>query len=138
MRSAERGVSLIELVLTLVVASVGIAIIGYGFINASEAARNDNQIQAATRYAHDCAEHVLGRRRVAFANVAAANPSAICNSLLPTLETGYSRTVAVTGVTLGQSAACPTTVAGICRRVDITVTAPSGYEAGVSLLIVNY
>lgn len=138
MRIAERGMSLIELIMAIVVASAGIAVITHGFMTASRGIRTDEEIQTATRHAHDCAEHILGRRRSAggFSVVAAASPSTLCDAL--TLTSGYSRSVVISDVTLAQSAACPSTLTGDCRRIDVTVAGPDGYQAAVNFLITNY
>ena len=147
MRHAERGVSLIELIMAIVVASAGIAIVSHGLVTSSRSIDTDDEIQGANAYASACAAHLLGRRRQPWVNatlssfsvIAAATASTLCSSILPTLAgSGYARNLNIVDVTTGQSPACPSTIAGFCRRIDITVTAPSGYVAGMSFLVVHY
>jgi prepilin-type N-terminal cleavage/methylation domain-containing protein len=139
-RSSTSGFSLIELVIVIVIVSVGMVGIAkmFGNTNLSLARATDEQI--VSQFAQDCAERVLQTRRdygITSTNFA----TTMCDT--PAIG-AYSRTVALPATYTGTAAgACPNGI--ICRDASITVCAgsvtpcPSGATtATVNLTLVSY
>ena len=134
------GVSLIELIIVVVILSLGAVLTVSALLPAAKSIAVDEYIQTATRYAQECAEHILMRRRVqssGWNNIAVGAGSTICDSLALD-ATNYSRTVNVTDAPV-PSPPCPTAGGGVCKLVQVTVThTSSSYAADVRLMLVNY
>ena len=130
----QRGVSLIELIIVIVVLVAGVALLGRAFVEPARSVAEKENIQTAWQVAQSCADHALGMRRpsgtspAGFANITVgmANPCPAFG--------GVTQTFTVTD-TSGAGACAG--VAGTCRQIAITA-AKGGYTASVNLVVVNY
>lgn len=134
----HRGFSLIEVVIIMVLISVG-ALGLNSMLGTSMASLNTNEdLQKATQYAQECAERVLAQRRndgfesfgmsIFTCNPSGDNPD------------GFTRTVNPVGAsyTGDGTSACPNGMT--CRNVSITVTSTNNtsLHSSVDLMLVYY
>jgi len=133
----QRGASLIEVIIVIVVLAAGIALLGTGYLQAARTVATNEDIQVAWQVAQACADHTLGRvrRPGAFANVTVgSNP---CGGL-PTNgttvcpgETLYAR---VSTLAAGTE---PCTGGGwTCLQVDVCV-ARGGHTATLTFPLIE-
>ena len=116
----QKGFTLIEIIASLVMISAGIVGLARLFSNANSAATVATEMQKATRYAQECAEHILGLR--ADTNfLSSAIGTTMCNTLsIPTADSAYVRTVSLGTTYTGTTAtACPNTAS--CRNATVRV-----------------
>ncbi|HEX9628039.1 MAG TPA: prepilin-type N-terminal cleavage/methylation domain-containing protein [Acidiferrobacterales bacterium] len=134
-RAAIKGFTLIELVLVIVVVSVGmLTLLGlYGQV-AGKLGTNED-IQIATQLAQECSEHILAtRRNLGFTAPTLTN--AICNGL-PAVPAGFTRGVTIGANYVGGLAtACPN--GATCRDVSVTISQGLATRAQVVFLLVQY
>lgn len=133
----QRGFSLIEMVMVIVVVSIaGVALLSlYG--NAAKSLSINDQVQTAVQLAQDCGEYVLAFRRDTnasrgYANVTLGTGTGICSGL-PVLS-GYTRSVDVTDASADP--ACPTGAS--CKQVQVIVDHGTTERARVALLLAEY
>lgn len=133
MRRAS-GFTLIELVLVMVVISVGLLGIASLFSNTSTALSTNEALQQAAQYAQECAERVMAVRHDLGFNSTSINGT-MCNSLGTT--PGFTRTLTGTSSTYtgDASSACPD--GATCRNVGVTV-AGNSVSSSITVMLVNY
>ncbi|WP_151446442.1 carbohydrate-binding protein [Lacisediminimonas profundi] len=128
----SHGVSLVELVLVIVLLSVGFIGLIRVFSGVTGGLVTGEAAQGAAQYVQTCLERVVGTKRSPnFAGVTAA----LCNGI--SLPAGYSWTeVTVNSITGSTTSACPNNVS--CKEVTVGVSrASSGsviqaYNAGTA------
>lgn len=128
-----RGFSLIELVMIIVLLSIGLTGLMAMFSRSVGSIDDNTGIQAGAQLVQQCAEHILGTRRQnvdTLTGYTAAATAAICNGLAPA---GFSHTVVV-GAYAG--AACPVTAT--CSQVTITASQGGTALASGQLMLVRY
>lgn len=108
------GFSLIELIVVILVVSVGLAGLARMFGNTSTALVTGEETAVLNQYAQECAETVLGRRRdIGFDAVT----TSLCSA---TPAAGYVRTLTLGAVYAGATTGpCPS--GANCRNVTVTV-----------------
>ena len=146
MRHAERGISLVEVVITIVLISLAAAFITLPYSTFLSSLTQGETIRRAAQLAQECADAALGKRRPPDGTYAALvigtytadeanNP---CRSSQIALDAGYTRTVAICDASsAGSCANAACTVGWNCKRVDVTVTG-SGYSSTVAFMAVDY
>ena len=125
--SCQRGFSLIELVVVIVLLGIAAVALLQQFSQAAGSLARNEQIQTAAQLGQACAEHLLAVRR------GQDYPTAIgtdCSSL-PGLA-GYTTSVAPQG----SPAACP--VGAVCEELRVTVAHGAETRAQLSLMLVDY
>ena len=129
------GFSLIELVMVIVILSIGVVAIGSAFAYLSRSLALNEDLQRTWQIAQECADHVLGQARKpgSYAAVPLGSPSSACDSVAAV--GGYTRTVDVTALASG-GALCSGAGWG-CKRVDIAVTR-GAVTASLNFMIVDY
>lgn len=130
-RSAP-GFTLIEVVATLLLLSVGaVGILGmYSTVGRNLGSNQD--LQTAAQLAQECSEYVLAaRRNNAAVDYAGVTGLTFCSAALPVLA-GFTVTTSI--IAPYAPAFCP----GTCKRVDIAVTKSANTLASFSLMLVNY
>ena len=133
----DRGFTLIELVMVMIVVSVGLLGIASLFSTTSNALSTNETLQQAAQYAQECAERVTAvRRDLGF--ISTSINDVMCN-LLGALPPGFTRTLTGTGSTDtyigGASTACPNGVT--CRNVGVTV-AGNSVSSSITVMLVDY
>lgn len=143
--TGERGFSLIELVMAMVVFAIGAVLTMQAFIPPARAILVDTEIQLATDAAQACAEHLLGLRQIQTNgwNTVPAAGNTLCDSI--TLPTGYTRNLSIVAVAAGASGGIPCLgtflpAATSCRQVTITVGKTGGEVPPViyTFMMINY
>ena len=126
----QRGFTLIELVMVIVILSVATLAIGNQFMQSAQSWVIDEQVQTASQLAQARAEQILSDRR---RNGFAAVPVGTVNDTLTGSYSSYNRSVATTAYA---GAACPVSN---CRQVVVTVTNSGGdVRAETTLMVANY
>jgi prepilin-type N-terminal cleavage/methylation domain-containing protein len=131
----EKGFTLIEIIASLVMISAGIVGLARLFSNANSAATVSEEMQKATRYAQECAEHILGLR--ADTNFLSSTISTtMCNTLsIPAADSAYVRTVSLGSTYVGTAAtSCPNTAS--CRDAAVRVQT-ANVSAVLNVLLVE-
>lgn len=139
MRRAD-GFTLIELVIVMIVISVGLLGLAGAFSNASSSLSANETLQQAAQYAQECAESAMATRRDLGFDWFSTNTFS-CGSN----PSGFIRTLnpvgaIYTGVSSGSCNShnpCPCPNGISCRDVDITVTKGSLYSS-ISIMLVDY
>lgn len=127
---AQRGFTLIELVLVVVILSVASLAIGSQFMQSAQSWLLDEQVQTASQLAQARAEQLLSDRRLTGYT---AVPVGTVTESLTGNYTGYTRTTVTTAYA---GAACPV---ADCRQVVIRVTNAGGdVRAETALMVANY
>jgi prepilin-type N-terminal cleavage/methylation domain-containing protein len=129
----ERGFTLIEFVVVIVLMGVGLVSLASMFGQVATTLPANTSIQMAAQAAQACSEHALESRRsgqVSFANVDAT----ICNDL-PAVS-GFTRSVAVTDISAAGDP-CPDTTAGTCKQLLVTLTG-GGTTITATTMLVDY
>ena len=132
MARTASGFTLIELILVLLIVTIGLAGLASMFSNNSRAITIAEDTQQAAQYAQECAERVLAvRRNQGFVSV---NEN-VCDSMSLT-STGFTRNVAISAAYPGgATAACPESAT--CRDVSVTVSKGASSSA-LTLMLVDY
>ncbi|MBT8117479.1 MAG: type II secretion system GspH family protein [Gammaproteobacteria bacterium] len=127
----QRGFTLLELVMVIVlVALASIPILGQ-FSQASGTLLTDEIIQTAAQLAQERAEGLLAdRRNTGYAAV----PTGTVNDVLGGAWSSYSRTVTVTSPPGGSGCAAGAT----CKEVVVSVDHSGRTRAEVTLMLVSY
>lgn len=133
--SGQRGFTLIELVVVIVVISAGLLGMTGLFSTAVRALSTNQDMLTVGQFAQSCAEEVLAFHHRTNLATAATVPT-LCTST----QTGYARTLSVSTPYLNQAAKpwCPSNVT--CRDVSITVTSSlnPGIRSQVDLMLAAY
>ncbi|MBI5463268.1 MAG: type II secretion system protein [Gammaproteobacteria bacterium] len=119
----QRGATLVELVMVIVILSVASVALMDQFVNASKSYQIDEQVQTATQLAQECAEHILATRRTQDYDTAIASN---CDAL--PVVAGYATNVAPT--------ACATSPP--CTEITVTVTQGVTTRASVVFMLGDY
>ena len=132
MNTFSRGFTLIEVIATMVLLSVGaVGIIGM-YSNVGRNLSGNQDMQTAAQLVQECSEHVLAQRRNnAAIDYAGVTGSTFCSAALPVM-TGFTVTTTITSPYT--PVFCPTT----CKLVTITVAKGAVTVATSSLMLVNY
>jgi prepilin-type N-terminal cleavage/methylation domain-containing protein len=141
----QRGVTLIELVISIVVIAIAAALLTIPFSTVLGSITLEDDIRRASQLVNECAEQALGKRRKpgSFAGLVngtytadeANNP---CRSSVLSLPAGFSRTVAICDASSAGS--CPNascTAGWSCKRVDVSV-AKGSYTASAAFMVIDY
>lgn len=125
-----KGFSLIELIVAIVVLSIGTIAVVTMMSQAGRGQTDNNDFQTAVQLIQECAEQVLAtRRRATNGYVSATSCSGV------TAFSGFSApTVAV--IDPYTDNACPT--GAICKLLTVSVSKGSTSFPAVSLMLVNY
>lgn len=135
------GFTLIELVVVMVVISVGLLGIASLFSNTAKGLSINESMQQAAQYAQECAEHVLAVRYDLGFTSSSINDT-MCNALGTT--PGFTRTVTNAGANdtytcpspqAPSCSACPPSAT--CRNVAVTVDGNS-VSSSITIMLVNY
>ncbi|MBI3775353.1 MAG: prepilin-type N-terminal cleavage/methylation domain-containing protein [Gammaproteobacteria bacterium] len=132
MKIIARGFTLIEVVATMLLLSVGAAgIIGmYGTVGRTLSGNQD--MQTAVQLAQECSEYILAARRNNTAvDYAGVTGLTFCSAALPAM-TGFTVTTTIT------SPYAPTFCPGTCKLVTIAVLKGANALATSSLMLVDY
>lgn len=126
----SRGFSLLELIMAIVVVSIGAVAIGAAFAAMSRSLALNEDLQRASQVAQECAEHILARARPPrghYSAVAATD----CNAMA---AAGFNRVVNITAIT----PPTPLCDAGwACKRVQVNVTKGTA-AVEVNFMLVQY
>ena len=132
MNTFSRGFTLIEVIATMVLLSVGAAGIIGMYSNVGRNLSGNQDMQTATQLVQECSEHVLAQRRNnAAVDYAGVTGSTFCSAALPVMA-GYTVTTTITSPYT--PVFCPTT----CKLVTISVAKGAVIVATSSLMLVNY
>jgi len=131
------GFSLIELIIVMVIISVGILGMTSLFSTSLTSLSTNETLQQATQYAQECAESVMAtRRNLGFSWFASNTFSCGTN------PSGFTRTQNPVGslYTGNGTGACPSTTTLNCRDVSITVTSTTNaaLSSTITLMLVDY
>jgi prepilin-type N-terminal cleavage/methylation domain-containing protein len=122
------GFTLLEMLVVIVIVSVGLAGLGRMFGNTAMGLANAEDMQNAAAYAQQCAEIIIGTRRDRGFN-------AVSSSLCGPAPAGYARTVTLGTAYSGSGpVACP--AGATCRDVQVAVSKGSA-ASDLSFLLVQ-
>jgi prepilin-type N-terminal cleavage/methylation domain-containing protein len=135
----ERGFTLVETIMVIVLLGAGMAAILSVLAEGSRDVGLNSNTQIAARYVQERIEQIIADRRnsapgYGFARITAANYPG--DSPSP----GLNRTIAIVNIAPGTQG-CPATTAGQCRRVLIQVRdrpLPAPALASATLMVTNY
>lgn len=123
MRSVQRGVTLLEMVVVIVIVALAFAALAGLFAMAGRALPLNERLQGAGQLAQACAERILSARHTpgfVFNTPAATLQATYCDAA----STGYTLSLAESAGPIDASL-CPTAVT--CRAFTVSVTpSPSG------------
>jgi prepilin-type N-terminal cleavage/methylation domain-containing protein len=129
----NRGFSLIELIITIVVVAIAAVAIGSAFAYMTRSQVLSVDLQRASQIAQECAEHIVGRARKPNSYAAlAAGGAAICDSL-PAPGGGFMRTVSMAAPGVG--AVC--SAGWGCTHVQVTAGRGSAVVT-LNFMMINY
>lgn len=127
------GFTLIELVIVMLVITVGLLGLTPLFSNTSKSLTINEDLQRAAEYAQQCAEQVLAARRNS-TYAAFAVPGAVCN---PADANGFHRTASAGTDYYGTTnPACPGTTTK-CKDITIRVTKGDIFSS-ITVMLVDY
>ena len=130
-QTAQRGFTLLELIMVIViVALASVPILGQ-FTQASSSMLLDEQIQTAAQLAQERAEAVLADRRLLGYT---AIPTGTTVDVLSGNYTAYTRTLSVTEPPSGSGCA----IGASCKEVIVSVDRSASNRATVTFILVNY
>ncbi len=128
----QRGFSLIELVVVIVLLSIAAVALLQQFSQASGSLIRNEELQTASQLAQLKAEELLAIRRMQGYNHAALT-AGTANESLAGHYAGYTRSVTITEPA---ASGCPT--GGTCKGVDVRVSRGATSLARIRLVLVNY
>ena len=128
-RCRQRGVTLVELVMVIVILGVAAVAIMDQFVNSARTYEINESVQTAAQLAQECAEHILATRRLQ--GYAAITPTC------PALPGAFTAAGYASAATFGGApAACATPPS--CTQVDVVVTQSGTERARVVFMLGNY
>lgn len=122
----QRGVTLIEMVIVIVILAIAATAIMDLFVNSAKSYQTNESVQTAAQLAQECAEHILATRRTQGYATAITTTCAA----LPAVA-GYATTVTPGA----EPAACATSP---CRQFDVVVTHNGTERARVVFMLGSY
>ncbi|HED19020.1 MAG TPA: type II secretion system protein [Gammaproteobacteria bacterium] len=135
MNRRQKGFTLIEMVLVIIIIAVASVPLFSLFSQASLSLMNNEDIQTATQLAQERAERILAlHRKQGFNAVPDIAPGNITENLTGNF-TGFTRTTDITQPVI-PPAGCPP--GALCNQVVVSVNRDGTALAQVSLLLVNY
>lgn len=130
--SSQRGFSLIELVMVIVVLAVGAAALLQQFTQVAVSLNINEEIQTSAQLAQEAAEQALmDRRNLGYASLTAGTTT----ENLTGNYNGYTRVITITDTDQSTSAACPGGAS--CKDVQVQVSGGNG-SATLELTVVDY
>lgn len=123
----QRGVTLIEMVIVIVILAIAATAIMDQFVNSANSYQTNESVQTAAQLAQECAEHILATRRLQDYTTAIA---ADCSAL--PIVSGYTTAVSTSALV---SDPCVTTP---CTQVDVVTTHNGTERARVVFMLGNY
>ncbi len=132
MPDTQRGISLIELVMVIILMSVASAALLQPFTQASRSILLNEQIQIATQLAQERMEGLLTIRRLQGYSDPALTPGTT-NDTLAAPYAAYTRTIII-----NQPAAGGCLVGSTCKDAVVTVSLGGSLLASSTLLLVDY
>lgn len=123
----QRGVTLIEMVIVIVILAVAATAIMDQFVNSANSYQTNESVQTAAQLAQECAEHILATRRLQGYTTAIA----VDCSALPSVA-GYTTAVSTSALV---SPPCVTTS---CTQFDVIVTHGGTERARVIFMLGSY
>ncbi|MDO9449387.1 MAG: type II secretion system protein [Rugosibacter sp.] len=133
----QPGFTLIELVVVMIVISVGLLGLTSLFSNTSKSLSTNEILQQATQYAQECAESAMAKRR-ALGFAWFASNSFSCGSN----PDGFTRTVTVGNTYNGTGTGSDPCPGGVnnCRNIAITATstANTALSSSITVMLVKY
>jgi len=137
MNKTQKGFTLIELVLVIIIISVASVPLFGLFSQASTSLLNNEAIQTAAQLAQERAEFVLSRKRELGFNGAVSElaVTTITENLTGNFS-AYTRTTVITQPVAPPPAGCPG--GALCKQVVVSVDTGGPTLAQVTFLLVNY
>lgn len=137
-----RGFSLVELIIAIVIVTIGATITLRAFVASAKSVQTDMEVETSTLLAQACAEHILSVRQIQTNgwNTAAANNN-ICTGIGTSGEGGsYGRAVVAAQITgtAGTETAGTCKNGHTCREYVITLTPPTASAVTFRLYTTNY
>jgi len=130
----QRGFTLVEMVMVIVILGIASVALMDQFVNTSKSYLIDERLQTATQLAQECAEHILAMRRV--------QGYAAISSTCPTLPATYTTPGAVYAVTASLADVTPLTNTACftdpCKVVTVTTTFNTTVRAQVVFMLGSY
>lgn len=126
----NRGFSLLELIMAIVVVSIGAVAIGAAFAAMSRSLALNEDLQRASQVAQECAEHILARARPPRGHYSAV-ASTDCNGMA---AAGFNRVVNITAI-IPPTPLCDAT--WNCKRVQVSVSKGTA-AVEVNFMLVQY
>ncbi len=137
MNRPQKGFTLIELVMVIIIISVASVPLFGMFSQASSSLLDNETIQTAAQLAQERAEFVLSRKRELGFN--GAVPELAVNTIIENLTGNFSaftRTTVITQPLAPPPTGCPG--GALCKQVVVSVNAGGPTLAQVTFLLVNY
>lgn len=132
-----RGFSLIELIVAIVVLSIGTIAVVTMMSQVGRGQTDNNDFQTAVQLIQECAEKILATRRRATTGYVLVVTSTTCGGLSTFAGAGFDApAVTVTPYTNPPNPACP--AGATCNLATISVSKGSTTFPSVSLMLVNY
>lgn len=132
-RRNQRGVTLVEVVMAIVILGIAAVAIMDQFVNSVRSYAVNESVQTATQLAQECAEHVLATRRLQ--GYAAGTPAC------PALSGTYTAVGAVYAVSASSVVVTPPNSGCFtdpCRVVTVTATYNGATRASLAFLVGSY
>lgn len=124
----QRGVTLIEMVIVIVVLAIGATAIMDQFVNSARSYQTNESVQTAAQLAQECAEHILATRRLQSYTIAV---NTNCLALPPPYPAaGYAANASIV--------LDPATCTAPCAQIDVVVTNSGTERARVVFMLGSY
>jgi len=125
----QRGVTLIEMVIVIVILAIAATALMDQFVNSAHSYQTNESVQTSAQLAQECAEHILATRRLQDYATAIA-------STCPALPAAYTTAGYARSASFGAAPAACVTVP--CTQVDVAVTRGGTERARVVFMLGSY